>query len=159
MGPGVGEALRSGVGLIDDKEPGFLLFGVRFEIAAHEVAVPLPIILAVRGGVDADKAAAVTNIALQGFFLLWPEDFSGWAQENEGGVFAKNLWAEPGGVGGGVDGKTVAGAELADSGDAGADAGMMVAVGLAKDEHFWLVENLQCRMTGGSGENEAACQA
>ena len=31
MGPGIGEALGSGVGLVDDKEPGFLLFGVRLK--------------------------------------------------------------------------------------------------------------------------------
>jgi len=156
MGPGIGETLCGRVSLVDDKEPGFLLFRVRFEITAHEVAVPLPVILAVGGGMDTDEAAAVSDIALQGFFFFWSEDLSGWAQENEGCVFAQDLWAKPGGVGCAIDGKIVKGPELADGADAGADAGMMVAIGLAEDKHFGLVEDFQRGAGGGAGEQEAA---
>jgi hypothetical protein len=64
MGPGVGEALRGGVGRIDDQEPRLLLLRVGFEIAAHKVTIPLPVVLAVGSGVDADEAAAMMDIIL-----------------------------------------------------------------------------------------------
>src|SRR5579863_10436738 len=143
MGPGVGESLRGGVGFVDNKEPGFLLFGVRFKIAPDEVAVPLPVVFAVGGGVDADETAAMADIVLQCGLFPRAENFAGRAEEDQGGVFAEDLRAEPGRVNGRVDSKTILGAQPANGGDTRSDARMMVAVGFTEDEHFWLIEDLQ----------------
>src|SRR5580658_2846779 len=153
MGPGVGEALRGGIGLIDDKEPRLLLLiGMRFEIAAYEVAVPLPVVFAVGCGVDADEAAAVMDIVLQCGLFLRAENFAGRTEEDEGCVFAEDFRAEPGRVDSSIDGKTVLGPQLADGGNACADARMMEAVRLTEDKYFRLVEDLQGGPVGGGGE-------
>src|SRR5579862_5899051 len=122
MGPGVGESLRGGVGFVDNKEPGFLLFGVRFKIAPDEVAVPLPVVFAVSSGVDADETAAMMDIVLQCGLFPWAENFAGRAEEDQRSVFAEDLSTEPGRVNGRVDGKTILGAQAANGGDPGGNA-------------------------------------
>jgi hypothetical protein len=56
---------------------------------------------------DADEAAAMADIFLQGFFFFGPKTFPVGSEEDEGCIFAQDLWAEPGGVGGAIDGKAV----------------------------------------------------
>src|ERR1051326_4097045 len=101
MRPRVGEALGSGVVLVDDDEFCFLLFWVGFKVAADEIAIPLPVVFAVGCGVDAYVSAAMVDIVLQGLFFFGAEYLAGGVEEDEGGIFFQDLFTEPGGVGGG----------------------------------------------------------
>src|SRR5271170_8224908 len=104
---------------------------MRFEISAYEIAVPLPVVFAIRCGMDADEAAAMVDVILQGLFLFWPKDLAGGAEENERCIFPEDLTAKPGGVGGGIDQEAILLAQFGDGCDARCDARMVVTVGLA----------------------------
>src|ERR1700722_1787492 len=96
MRPGVGKALGGGIVFVDDVEGRLLLFGMRAEVSAYQVAIPLPVIFTIRRGMDADETAAMMDIFLQGFFFFGAENLTGWVEEDEGSISAQDLRAEPG---------------------------------------------------------------
>jgi hypothetical protein len=58
-----------GVGPVGDVDDRRLDRRVLFEVGAEQPAVEGPVVLGVRRGVDADPAAAVADVALEGFLL------------------------------------------------------------------------------------------
>src|SRR5260370_42669998 len=111
----------------------FGLCGMGFEVAAYQVAIPLPVVFADSGSVDADEATAVADIILQGFFFFGAEDRSGRAEKNERGIFFQRLLAKPGGVSGGVDRATHLHSQFGNSRAASRGAGMIKDVGPVHD--------------------------
>src|SRR5271155_3651412 len=109
--------------------------GVAREPGADEPAVPRPSILRVARRVDADKAAAGTDVSLEGGLLVCIEDIAGRAEEYDDLVSSQNRVAEPRGIFRAVHGKTVLGPERLDRRNPLRDRIVTKAGGLGEDEH------------------------
>src|SRR5882724_8656330 len=84
MIPDIGQVHRRWMVLIHDDKFCLLLLGMRFEVAAHQVPIPLKIIFTIRRRMDPDEAAAVMDIFLKVFFFVRTEYLTRRAKENEG---------------------------------------------------------------------------
>src|SRR5205085_2605138 len=90
-----------------DMDRRALDLGVAGEPGANEPAVPRPSIFRVTRRVDADKAAAGTDISLKGGLLARIEDIPGRVEEDDDLVSSQRGVAEPRGVFRAVYRKTV----------------------------------------------------
>ncbi len=148
VAPGVGpvvvplvEALPAGgqvrgrrVGAVADLDRRGLVRGVALEVRADQVAVPGPVVLGVRGGVDAGEPAAVGDEALERGLLAGVQHVAGGGQEHHGLVAVEPRVGEGAGVLGGGDGEPVVLAQLLDGGDARGDGVVPEARGLGEDQ-------------------------
>ena len=91
--------------------------------------------LGVAGRVDADKSPAASDISFEGGLLCRIEDIPGGEEEDHDLVSRQCCIGEARGILGGVNGKTVLGAERPDRGNAVRDRVMAKLGGLGKDEH------------------------
>ena len=92
---------------------------------ADQVAVEGAARLALGGAADADEAAAVVDVALEGGLLRGVERVAGVAEEDDGAVLLEVGGGEVGRVSGSSSTlEVVGGAERLDGGDAGVDGGV-----------------------------------
>ena len=130
---------------------------MRGEVGAHQVAVPVPAVLGVGGGVDAHVAVARRDVALECGLLRVGEDVARGRQEDDGLVLGEVGVVEGGRVLGGVDREVVRGAERLDRGDALVDRVVAKVGRLGEDEHAleWCGGREPCRQQpSGKYRNE-----
>ncbi len=123
--------------LVDDRR--LLDGGVRLEVRAHQLPVPVPAVTAVGGGVDAHEAAAGLDVALEGGLLVRrAHRVAGGRVEDDGLVLRQVGVSEQGAVLGHVDREVVLGAELLDGRDAVRNRVMPETRRLGEDEDLEL---------------------
>jgi hypothetical protein len=121
-------------GVLDVDRRGWRAGRVRGEVGPHQVAVPVPGVLRVGRGVDADVAIARPDVALEGVLLQWGQDVAGGGQPDDRVVLREVHVRERGRVLGGVDRESVGGADLLDCRDACRNRVVAEAGGLGEDE-------------------------
>ena len=133
--PALGQAGRRGVVVVGDLHGRVLVLGMVLEVGADQLAVPGPVVLGVRGGVDPSEAATSLDVGLERRLLLGVQDVAGRGEEDDGVVLLERLGSEVGRVLGVVDGDPLGAGHLAHGGDALLDRVVPEHGGLAKDQH------------------------
>src|SRR5438552_2721743 len=118
-----------------DMDRRALDLGVAREPGADEPAVPRPPILRVARRMDADRAAAGTDVSLKRGLLARIEDIAGRVEEYDDLVSSQDRVAEPRGIFRAVHRKPVLGPQRLDSRNPFRDGIMAKTGGLGENEH------------------------
>src|SRR5690242_10092713 len=103
--------------VVCDMDRRVLDLGVAREPCADEPAVPRPAVLRVACRMNADEAAAGTDVSFEGRLLVRVQNVSGRAEEYDGLVPGQNRIAQPRSILGTLHRKAVFGSERLDRSD------------------------------------------
>jgi hypothetical protein len=122
--PAVGESFGGRVTLVEHAKGALAdvwIVWMAVEAGAREPAVPRPVVLRIRGGMNSHVSAASLDVALEIILLCGVEHVTGRVQKHDCAVFPEIFRRERAGVFGRFDGESVLLSELSDSGDPDSD--------------------------------------
>ncbi len=126
------------VAVLDDRG-GFLDLRVGVEVRTHQIAVPRPVVLGVRGRVHTRVPAAVGDVALERRLLVVVEHVTRGGQPDHRVVVVQVVVGEGGRVLGGVHREPVFRPQVLDRRDSRGDRAVPVPRRLGEDEHARLL--------------------
>src|SRR6266568_2077768 len=109
------------------------------EVRPRESSVPRPVVLGVRGGMNAHVSATSLDVALEVVLLCGVQYVAGCVQEDDGAISREVLRGERASVFSRVDGEPVFLSELFDSGDPDSDGAVSESGRLGEDEYARLL--------------------
>src|SRR6266581_5145956 len=109
------------------------------EVRPRESSVPRPVVLGVRGGMNAHVSATSLDVALEVVLLCGVQYVAGCVQEDDCAVSREVLRGESGGVFGRVDGEPILLSELPDSRDPDSDGAVAESRRLGEHEYARLL--------------------
>ncbi len=138
-GPLLGKVRCGRMVVVLDERGGFLDVRVGIEPGTHQVAVPRPVVLGVRGRVHTGVPAAVGDVALERRLLVGVEYVARGGQPHHRVVVVEVVVGEGGRVLGGVHREPVFRAQILDRRDPRGDRAVPVPRRLGEDEHARLL--------------------
>src|ERR1700682_4807007 len=140
--PAIGQPLCGRVGLVEHTERALANVGVvrmATEPGAGEPAVPGPVVLGVRRGMNSHVSATSLDVALEIVLLCGVQYVAGCVQPDDCAVPREVLRGEGAGIFGRVDGEPILLSELPDSGESHSDGAVAVSGRLGEDEYARLL--------------------
>jgi len=151
--PAVGQPRGGRVVLVEHTERGLANVGVvrmAIEPGAGEPAVPRPVVLRVRGGMNSHVSATSLDVALEIVLLCGVQYVASCVEEDNCAVSREVLRGERAGVFGRVYGEPILLSELPDSGDPDSDGAVAESGRLREDEYAGLLAACGDRDAGRS---------